>query len=132
MFLTADRIPHVEYLAVTLMASLAFIFRAPPLSYVSNIYYLPFNAVVWICAIVLFIVCTILIHIVYRFSNEDNKNLSPSDFVLFGVSTVCQMGSQMVPKTTAGKLATVNDSFRSFLFPMPYSDIKIFVSLFSL
>ena len=109
MFLTGDRIPHVEYLAVTLTASLAFIFRAPPLSYVSNIYYLPFSAVVWLCAIALVMVCTMLIYTVYKFSNEDNKNLTSSDFVLYGVSTVCQMGSQLIPKTTAGKLATVNE-----------------------
>lgn len=110
MFLTEERIPHVEYLAVTLAVSICFIFRAPPLSYVSNIYYLPFNAVVWICAIVLVIVCTTLISIVYKFSKEDNSNLTSSDFVMYGITTVCQMGSQMTPKTLAGKIATVNEA----------------------
>lgn len=108
MFLTADRIPHVEFLAITLNAQLGFIFRAPPLSYVSNIYYLPFNAVVWFCAILLVIVCTTLVCIIYKFSKEDNSNVTSSDFVMYGITTVCQMGSQIVPKTTAGKIATVN------------------------
>lgn len=108
MFLTADRIPHIEYLAITLKATIAFIFRAPPLSYVSNIYYLPFNAVVWFCAILLVIVCTTLIYIVYKFSKEDNSHLTTSDFVMYGITTVCQTGSQVTPKTTAGRVATVN------------------------
>lgn len=115
MFLTADRTPHVEFLAVTLIATIAFIFRAPPLSYVSNIYYLPFNAVVWFCAILLVIVCTILIFLIYKFSKEDNSHLTTSDFVMYGITTVCQMGSQVMPKTTAGKIATVNEvAFRLF------------------
>lgn len=107
MFITADRLPYVEFLTETLEVTLSFLFRAPPLSYVSNIYYLPFSTVVWICAIALVIVCTILVYIVYKFSKEDNSNLRTSDFVLFGMSTVCQMGSQMIPKTTSGKIATV-------------------------
>lgn len=108
MFITADRIPHIEFLAVTLTVTFAFIFRAPPLSYVSNIYYLPFDGVVWICAIILIIVGTILVFIVYKFSKEDTSHLTASDFVMHGITTVCQMGSQVIPTTAAGKFTTVN------------------------
>lgn len=107
MFLIPQRLPYAEFLAETMPVSLIFIFRAPPLSYVSNIYYLPFNAVVWFCAIVLVVVCTTLIYIVYKYSNEENTNLTSSDFVLYAMGTVCQMGTQMVPKTSSGKIATV-------------------------
>lgn len=130
LFLTEDRIAHIEYLAVTLAASLAFIFRAPPLSYVSNIYYLPFNAVVWFCAIVLVVVCTTLITIVYKFSKENNSNLTNSDFVMYGITTVCQMGSQMTPKTAAGRIATVNQPlFQSISLMFQFISIS-FSSLF--
>lgn len=135
MFLTADRIPHLEFLAVTLIATIAFIFRAPPLSYVSNIYYLPFNAVVWFCAILLVIVCTTLIYLIYKFSKEDSSNLSTSDFVMYGITTVCQMGSQVMPKTMAAKIATVN-SFSFHLFSKATANFHVspsfpFSSLFS-
>lgn len=129
MFLTADRLPHVEFLAVTLEVKLGFIFRAPPLSYVSNIYYLPFNTVVWICSIVLVVVCTALTYIVYKFSKEDSKNLTTSDFFLFGISNVCQMGSQLIPKTAAGKITTVNITV-DILFPLFSSFIYLNFSSF--
>lgn len=120
LFLTEDRLAHIEYLSVTLAVSIAFIFRAPPLSYVSNIYYLPFNAVVWICAICLVLVCTALISIVFKFSKENNSNLTNSDFVMYGITTVCQMGSQMTPKTAAGRIATVLTSLILHRFPSSF------------
>lgn len=117
MSITADRMPHIEFLAVTLSVSFAFIFRAPPLSYVSNIYFLPFNGVVWICAIILIIIGTILVFVVHKFSKEESSNLTASDFVMHGITTVCQMGSPVVPTTTAGKLTTVKlPLFTSYRF----------------
>lgn len=107
MFMTEDRLPYVEYLTKTLSISFSFIFRAPPLSHVSNIYYLPFNIVVWSCAIALVIGSTILTYIVYKFSKEDDANLTTSDFFLYAVTTVCKMDPHIIPKATSTKIATV-------------------------
>lgn len=107
LFITSDRIPFIEYLSVTLPVKFAFVFRAPPLSYVSNIYYLPFNTVVWICGIILVVVSTTIVYITYRVSKENIEHLMASDFLLFTISTVCQMGSNMILKKSSGRIATV-------------------------
>lgn len=107
MFMTADRLPYVEYLAVTLPTRLAFVFRDPPLTYVSNIYYLPFTGIVWICAMALVVVSTAVIYCTFRLSKETKAELTTSDFVLYAISTVCQMGSILDPKRLSGKFAMV-------------------------
>ncbi|XP_055308680.1 uncharacterized protein LOC129572693 [Sitodiplosis mosellana] len=68
IFMTADRIDYLDYLSMTIPSSIAFVLRSPPISYVSNIYYLPFTGVVWICSISLVILCTIIIAFVLKFS----------------------------------------------------------------
>lgn len=107
LFITPERVPFIEYLSVTLPTRGAFVFRAPQLSHISNIYYLPFAGMVWICGIFLVIVCTALVYITYQFSKEQDQKLISSDFLLFAISTVCQMGSNFVPKRMSGKIATV-------------------------
>lgn len=108
LFITPERVPHIEYLSVTLPSRGAFVFRAPQLSHISNIYYLPFSGMVWICGILLVIVCTVLVYMTNQFTRENDQNLISSDFLLFAISTVCQMGSDLIPKRMAGKIATVN------------------------
>lgn len=108
LFITADRAPHIEYLSATILAKFAFVFRAPPLTNVENIYYLPFAGIVWICTIVLVVLSTMIIYITYRFSKEKEENLVSSDFLLFAVGTICQMGSDFIPTKMSGKIATVN------------------------
>ncbi|GLH02292.1 Ionotropic receptor 75a [Gryllus bimaculatus] len=47
LFFTTDRIPVIDYIAMTTPTGSAFIFREPPLSYVSNLFTLPFEGDVW-------------------------------------------------------------------------------------
>lgn len=105
--MTTDRVPHLDYLSVTLSTRAAFIFRAPPLSYVSNIYYLPFDTVVWISVIFLVLLSTTIIFVTYRLSKKFDETITKSDFMLFAISTVCQMGSHLVPRRSSGRIATV-------------------------
>lgn len=110
IFITPDRLPYIEYLSCPLEVKLAFVFRDPPLTYVSNIYYLPFTGVVWICAISLVILSTIIIYVTYLFAKEkkkQNHRFTTSDFMLFAISTVCQMGSQLSPKRASSRIAMV-------------------------
>lgn len=123
--MTMDRLPYLEYLSVTLPTRGAFLFRAPPLSYVSNIYYLPFDSIVWICAIFLVVVCTTTIYVTYRLTQMKNKNLTASDFMLFAISTVCQMGTHLFPKKSSGRIATVNHQHESI-------NVEIFSRIFTL
>ncbi|KAJ8982127.1 hypothetical protein NQ317_002853, partial [Molorchus minor] len=52
-FFTMDRIDIVDYIAATTPTFMKFIFRAPPLSYVANVFTLPFDTYVWYSSIVL-------------------------------------------------------------------------------
>lgn len=105
--MTEERVEYVEYLSMIIPTGPGFIFRAPPLSYVSNIYYLPFAGIVWICTIALVVLCTLLIYLTFRCSKERDRHLILTDYLLYAVSTICQMGSQLTPKRSSGKLATV-------------------------
>lgn len=107
MFMTPERLPYLDYLSMILPTQGVFVFRAPPLSYVSNIYYLPFVGMVWICSGVLVILATILVFLTFRFPREKDQPFIFSDFVLYAVSTICQMGSSLSPKRASGRIAMV-------------------------
>lgn len=47
LFFTIDRIDVIDYIAPSVPTFMKFIFRAPPLSYVSNVFTLPFDTYVW-------------------------------------------------------------------------------------
>lgn len=87
-----------------------FIFRAPTLSFVTNIYYLPFQANVWLCLVALVIISCFVIYITYRVGYMRSPTLEilrPSDMFLFGISSICQMGTHREPKYLSGKISTV-------------------------
>lgn len=110
MFMTPDRVEMVEYLSMTTPTRAAFVFRAPPLSYVSNIYYLPFQFIVWICTVCLVILCTIIIYVTFRLpaSDAEKEAINATDFMLMAVGSVCQMGSQLAPKILSARISIVS------------------------
>lgn len=132
MFMTIERIPLIEYLAVILPTKAVFIFRQPPLSYVSNIYYLPFHSSVWFAIILLIVLSTFLVHLTYRYSMQDAyRRLTISDFFLYAINTICQMGSAIRPHKLSGKIASVSGICNFFSFvPSFYSLFLIFLIFF--
>uniref|UniRef100_A0A6P7G9H1 Ionotropic receptor 75a-like n=1 Tax=Diabrotica virgifera virgifera TaxID=50390 RepID=A0A6P7G9H1_DIAVI len=52
-FFTLDRLDVIEYVAPSAPTFMKFIFKAPPLSYVSNVFTLPFDTYVWYCCFAL-------------------------------------------------------------------------------
>lgn len=105
--MTPERVAHVEFLSVIIPTRAFFVFRAPPLSYVSNIYYLPFAGIVWLCTIALVLLSTFFIYLAFRFSQEKEQHFMITDFVLFAIGTVCQMGTHLSPKRLSAKLTMV-------------------------
>lgn len=89
---------------------IAFILRSPPLSYVSNIYYLPFTDVVWICSILLVILSTTVIALTIKYhmrSDEQTKSMTISDYILFAIASSCQMGSVYLTKILSTRISMV-------------------------
>lgn len=53
LFMTAERLPFIQYIAMPTPTGSRFVFRAPKLSYTDNVYLLPFDTFVWYCLLVL-------------------------------------------------------------------------------
>lgn len=65
LFLTSDRIGFIDYIAMTTPTRSKFIFRQPKLSYVANVFTLPFDVYVWGCVVgLLFVIAGVLYTVV--------------------------------------------------------------------
>lgn len=115
IFLTADRIDYLDYLSMTIPSTIVFVLRSPPISYVSNIYYLPFTGIVWICTISLAILCTLIIALTLKFhlsTDDATENLNASDYFLFVIASACQMGTDLATEVLSARISMVSHSKR--------------------
>lgn len=118
-FFTEDRIEIIDYIAATASTHMKFIFRAPPLSYVANVFVMPFDAMVWYgCLLMVVITPFALFAIAWWEWYEPGfkKNIrdmqtalrgSFSDVIMFEVSAVSQQGYDVEPKSVAGRIAAI-------------------------
>lgn len=75
-----------------------FIFRAPSLSSVANIYFLPFSRFVWISFGIIALICTVSFFILMRMEDrilEKKEKTVFTDTILLTASAICQMGSTL-------------------------------------
>lgn len=61
LFMTTDRVPLIQYIAMPTPTGSRFVFRSPKLSYTDNVFLLPFDNLVWYCLIVLVIVTALFL-----------------------------------------------------------------------
>ncbi|KAJ8910867.1 hypothetical protein NQ315_010814 [Exocentrus adspersus] len=117
-FFTIDRIGIVDYIATTTQSYMKFIFRAPPLTYVTNVFTLPFDTYVWYCSFALVgIVLVVLYGIVmwewkdpvFKEKIKNLQSLRPNilDVFLFEIGAVTQQGVDAEPRSSAGRIATI-------------------------
>ncbi|KAF2901528.1 hypothetical protein ILUMI_04649 [Ignelater luminosus] len=127
-FVTAQRLPVVDYVSPTTPTIARFIFRAPPLSYVSNIFTLPFEYMVWICFFLLTIFTALVIYIIVYFEWKNPKYLQEEDpqqvtrlranffdSLMVQIGGICQQGSDTEPRSMAGRTALIF-SFVALMF----------------
>nr|XP_032519852.1 uncharacterized protein LOC116771950 [Danaus plexippus plexippus] len=107
-------VPAVERLSVVVFTDcianfeVKFIFRQPPLSYVSNIFTLPFSKSVWIAIATSFAISTITIYIATKWEvrtfKTDHTQLDGSifDAMLITMSALSQQGCSKEPKKLSG------------------------------
>lgn len=103
---------------MTIPSTIAFVLRSPPISYVSNIYYLPFTGVVWLCSIALVVLCTAVIALTLKFHlnlEKENEHLKTSDYFLFAIASACQMGTDILTKVLSARISMVG-AFTIFFF----------------
>lgn len=114
IFMTPERVAYLEYLSMSFSSEFAFILRSPPISYVSNIYYLPFTGVVWICSILLVILCTLIVALTVKFHmypDEGTEKMTASDYIIFAIASTCQMGSDYLTKVLSTRISMVNNIY---------------------
>ncbi|CAG9564244.1 unnamed protein product [Danaus chrysippus] len=109
-------VPNAERLSVVVFTDsiakfeVKFIFRQPPLSYVSNIFTLPFSKSVWIAIAVSFAISTITIYIATKWEvrtfKTDPTQLDGSvfDAMLITMSALSQQGCSKEPKKFSGRV----------------------------
>ncbi|RZC33568.1 glutamate receptor 2, partial [Asbolus verrucosus] len=120
LFFTIDRIDIIDYIAATTSTYMRFIFRAPPLSYVTNVFTLPFDATVWHCSFVMVgvVVVAIYIIVVWEWKNQRFREkfleahttaLKPNffDVIMLEIGAISQQGTDVEPKSNAGRIATI-------------------------
>lgn len=110
LFMTPERVAVMEFISMATKTEAKFIFRAPPLSYVSNIYYLPFAGIVWGCSILLVFIGATIIYSTYVLpkSSRWRYTSAVSEVILLSAGLVTQMGTHSEPKKVSGRISTVS------------------------
>ncbi|XP_055678017.1 ionotropic receptor 75a-like [Lutzomyia longipalpis] len=112
LFMTVDRVTLIDYVSMTVPTYGAFLFRSPPLSYVSNIFYLPFRDTVWVAGFALVALSTIIFFITWRINICYNKETPASeiprfsDIIMNATGAITQQGAHMEAKVASGRIAS--------------------------
>ncbi|CAG9829189.1 unnamed protein product [Diabrotica balteata] len=130
-FFTIDRIDIIEYIAPSAPTHIRFLFRAPPLSYVSNVFTLPFDSYVWYGCFGLIPLVFLAVYIIVKWEwydpvfketvAETHSNtimpLRPGffDVLVMELGAITQQGTDTEPKSVSGRIATVF-TFIAFMF----------------
>ncbi|XP_063389240.1 ionotropic receptor 75a-like isoform X2 [Cydia fagiglandana] len=115
LFITEERMQHVEYMSHPMASSVKFLFREPPLSYQNNLYLLPFQASVWYCIASFVMVLIVAMYVsAYweakkvkdKHKGDDTAVLVPtiSDVTIFVMCAISQQGSTVELKGMLGRL----------------------------
>lgn len=118
LFMVPDRLPQVDFISMLVDTRAELIFRAPPLSYVSNIYYYPFVGAVWIATAVLVVLGSIVIYFTYILPNDEERENSSdafSDIILLASGLVSQMGTHLHPRILSGHISMVKLNICNFI-----------------
>lgn len=81
LFFTIDRVDIIDYIAMTTPTRSKFVFREPKLSYVTNVFMLPFDRYVWTAIISLLIINIMWLYTIIKW--EWRKGNTKSKEVLF-------------------------------------------------
>ncbi|XP_049825059.1 glutamate receptor ionotropic, kainate glr-3-like [Aethina tumida] len=119
-FITIDRLKIVDLTVSTTKTYLRFIYRDPPLTYVTNIFTLPFDTYVWYACFVVFGVVMVATYVIVYWEWKDpifSETLNYHDFIaplkpdiseicIAEVALITQQGTECEPKSNGGRIAT--------------------------
>ncbi|XP_076273111.1 ionotropic receptor 75a-like [Rhynchophorus ferrugineus] len=132
-FTPTYRLKHLRFLFAPVKDfSVFMVFRAPSLSYYSNIFRLPFDNLLWMSIGALMVVCGVMVAMMFsweerekyflRQTAENNEN-SPRflDIIMMQIAIICQMDFFYEPKSVSGKLITFMTLISSTFLYTAYS-----------
>nr|UVB79165.1 ionotropic receptor 75p1 [Heortia vitessoides] len=104
-----ERLDVVTYTDMVAPFRVRFVFRQPPLSYVSNIYSLPFSTNVWLAIVVCAAVSTVALFLESKWestleTNPTQMDGSLGDAFLLTMSAVGQQGCVLEPRKFSGRV----------------------------
>lgn len=114
-----DRLEQVDFIAATAETSMKFIFRAPPLSYVANVFTLPFDLNVWYCCYAILILTFLVLYFItywewhnplFKETIADVPNIMHAGFsevLTAEVGYITQQGSDKEPGSVAGRISAI-------------------------
>lgn len=108
----------VEYIAPTTPTKGTFIFRAPSLSHVTNILTSPFDTGVWFCCFASVIVIAVVVYVIVAWEwrnfelqgiQQHQYSMRPKidDILVMELGAICQQGSEVEPRSSSGRIATI-------------------------
>ncbi|XP_028169038.1 glutamate receptor ionotropic, kainate 2-like isoform X1 [Ostrinia furnacalis] len=107
--LYSERLDVVTFTDMVAPLRMRFVFRQPPLAYVSNIFSLPFSSNVWVAIAVCTAASTLTLCLTSHWETKVEKNPtqldgSISDALLLTLSAVAQQGCFVEPKRAPGRI----------------------------
>lgn len=114
-----SRLEACDYLSYSVQTQSKLVFRAPKLSYTTNVFLLPFDKLVWLCALFLISVIIGLLmvstwsewHVLMPANALEPKRdmLTPqlSDIIFLILGNVFVQGSPTTPRSTAGRIIII-------------------------
>lgn len=109
-FINSERIHLIEYMSVSLESFVRLVFRAPKLSYTTNVYLLPFERGVWVAAFILFSATTLLLLVAatgewkMTASNEEEQRPRFIDIVFVTLAAICNQSSSFNLHSVGGRI----------------------------
>nr|AST36234.1 putative ionotropic receptor IR75p.2 [Hedya nubiferana] len=109
---TQERMRIIDYIAMVGATGVRFVFREPPLAYVSNIFALPFTGAVWVAVLVCVLACALFLYITSKW--EATMGMHPmqldgswADVLILIIGAVLQQGCTLEPRHAAGRVVTL-------------------------
>lgn len=112
VYMMSNRVQNIDFIPLNIQIRSEILLRAPPLSYVSNIYYYPFVGIVWIASAIFTVLGAMEIYFTYILPktgtdiNTDTRD-GFSEILLLASGLISQVGLHLSPRKTSGQIAEV-------------------------
>ncbi|KAF9803579.1 hypothetical protein SFRURICE_008734, partial [Spodoptera frugiperda] len=108
LVVTEERLDVVSYTDSLAPFQVRFIFRQPPLPYVTNIFTMPFSTNVWVAMAVCAVIGTMTVYLAAKWEAKGRKGQTQvntiGDAMLLTVSAIGQQGCAMEPRKFSGRM----------------------------